>query len=214
LTTPYPAPPPHSPYPPQAAPAPKKRRWLVPSLIGGGIALALCCGGAIAASLAGGEPKTSGDATDAAAGTASDKPVADGPKKYRIGQPVRGGDFEFVVRGHKCGIAEVGDPLLARKAQGTFCRTDITVKNVTKKAKLFHADSTVTAQDATGREFDADGEANVYGNSNGAGFLDEINPGNEVRAFVYFDVPSGTKLATITFDAGLFSVAEDAVVTL
>ncbi len=186
----------------------------MPSLIGGGIALVLCCGGAIAAGLAGGEPKTPGETNNAAAGAPPDRPAADGPKKYRIGQPVRGGDFEFVVRGHKCGIAEVGDSLLARKAQGTFCRTEITVKNVTKKAKFFHADSTVTAQDATGREFDADGEANIYGNKDGAGFLDEINPGNEVRAFVYFDVPSGTKLATITFDAGLFTVAEDAVVTL
>jgi hypothetical protein len=48
----------------------------------------------------------------------------------------------------------------------------------------------------------------------GEGFLDEINPGNQVRAFVYFDVPKGAKLSTITFDAGLFTLAEDAVVTL
>lgn len=207
MTIPHNVPPPHSPYPP--TPARKKRRWLLPGLIGGGIALLLCCGGATAVSLAGGEPETPGDAADAAAGAPPER-----PKTYRVGQPVRGGDFEFVVRGNKCGIAEVGDSPLARKAQGTFCRTEITVKNVTRKAQLFHADNTVSAQDATGREFAADGEANIYGNNDGAGFLDEINPGNEVRAFVYFDVPSGTKLATITFDAGLFTLAEDAVVTL
>ena len=56
--------------------------------------------------------------------------------------------------------------------------------------------------------------AAFYGNDDAKGFLDEINPGNSVKANVYFDVPKGTKLKTITFDAGLFTLAEDAVVTL
>ncbi|WP_089013678.1 DUF4352 domain-containing protein [Micromonospora inositola] len=79
---------------------------------------------------------------------------------------------------------------------------------------LFHADGTITAQDASGREYDVDGEAAIYDNDDAKGFLDEINPGNAVKANVYFDVPKGTKLKTITFDAGLFTLAEDAVVTL
>lgn len=201
---------------------PKKRRWLVPSLIGGGIALALCCGGAIVA-LASGEPEqasnTASDSTAVPTGaspgdTESAETDSGGVKTYKVGQAVRGGDFEFVVRGHKCGIAQVGSSYMNRKAQGAFCRVDISVKNVTKTAHLFHADGTVTAQDATGREYQADGEANIYGNKDGAGFLDEINPGNAIRAYVYFDVPKGTKLNTITFDAGLFTLAEDAVVSL
>lgn len=114
----------------------------------------------------------------------------------------------------KCGISQVGDSFLNRKAQGMFCRANISVKNVTKSAHLFHADGTVTAQDASGREYDPDGTAGMYGNDDASGFLDEINPGNTVRANVFFDVPKGTKLKTITFDAGLFTFAEDAVVTL
>ncbi|MEH1057140.1 DUF4352 domain-containing protein [Micromonospora sp. CPCC 206171] len=141
-------------------------------------------------------------------------PASDGPKVYRVGDKVRGGDFEFTVNGIKCGISQVGDSFLNHKAQGTYCRVNITVKNVTKSAHLFHADGTVTAQDGSGREYDADGEAAIYGNSNGSGFLDEINPGNSVRANVFFDVPKGTKLKTITFDSGLFTLAEDAVVNL
>ncbi|MFC8616588.1 DUF4352 domain-containing protein [Micromonospora purpureochromogenes] len=133
---------------------------------------------------------------------------------YRVGDKVRGGDFEFTVNGIKCGISQVGDSFLNHKAQGSYCRVNITVKNVTKSAHLFHADGTVTAQDASGREYDADGEAGIYGNSNGSGFLDEINPGNSVRANVYFDVPKGTKLTSITFDSGLFTLAQDAVVSL
>ncbi|MDH6464083.1 hypothetical protein M2302_004280 [Micromonospora sp. A200] len=86
--------------------------------------------------------------------------------------------------------------------------------DVTKSAHLFHADGTITAQDASGRKYEVDGEAAIYGNEDAKGFLDEINPGNSVKANVYFDVPKGTKLKTITFDAGLFTLAEDAVVTL
>jgi hypothetical protein len=118
------------------------------------------------------------------------------------------------VHGVKCGIADVGSSYLKRKAQGTFCRVDVSVKNVTKKAHLFHADGTVSARDASDREYEADGEANIYGNKDGAGFLDEINKGNSIRSFVYFDVPKNTKLTTIVFDAGLFTLAEDAVVSL
>ncbi|MER6590368.1 DUF4352 domain-containing protein [Micromonospora purpureochromogenes] len=51
----------------------------------------------------------------------------------------------------------------------------------------------MTAQDGSGRKYEADGEAGIYGNSNGSGLLDEINPGNSVRANVFFDVPKGTK---------------------
>lgn len=39
-----------------------------------------------------------------------------------------------------------------------------------------------------------------------------INPGNSVKANVYFEVPNGTKLKAITIAAGLFTFAEDAVV--
>ncbi|OZV83112.1 hypothetical protein CA850_06340 [Micromonospora echinospora] len=213
------------------APA-RKKRWLVPALIGGAVTVLLCCGGTMVIALAS-DPDTTTGATattapppvteaeppSAAPTTAAPtkpkpSPTEDGPKTYKIGQPVRGGDFQFTIHGVKCGIGSVGDSFLNTKAQGTFCRADISVKNVTKKAHLFHADGTVTAQDGGGREYSADGTAGMYGNKSGAGFLEEINPGNSIRAFVFFDVPKGTKLTSITFDAGLFTLAEDAVVTL
>ncbi|MGN9912554.1 DUF4352 domain-containing protein [Phytohabitans sp. LJ34] len=227
----YPSPPvsPGQPQPPYHAgpvmPPPKKKSNVGLTI---GIVVAvfavLCIGGAVAAAVAG-DPSTTTTSTsgqqaeepkDAPAAQAEEKAetAEEKPKTYRVGQTVRGGDFEFVVHSAKCGIAQVGSEFLNKKAQGTFCRVDVSAKNVTKKAHYFHADGTVTAKDTTGREFSADGEANIYGNKDGAGFLDEINPGNKVRAFVYFDVPKGTKLATVTFDAGLFTLAEDAAVTL
>lgn len=177
--------------------------------------VALCCGvGIVGAVLGDSEPTgvSSGRVVDAAASRSAgpndspeavapkttaaappkavqSEPPAAGPKAYRIGDKVRGGDFEFTVRGMKCGISQVGDSFLNQKAQGSFCRITITVKNVTKSAHLLHADGTVTAQDSAGREYDADGEAGIYGNRDGRGFLDEINPGNSVSANVFFDVP-------------------------
>lgn len=224
-------------------PAPRKRpAWLVPTLIGVGAFVLLCCGGPLMLGLSSGDTKpeaasVSGDAPAGKSGAAptgtgpatSTKPAAPAasapakktevsepakPKSPGIGDKVRGGDFEFTVKGMKCGISRVGNDFLNKKAQGTFCRVGVTVKNVTKSAHTFHADGSVSAQDSSGREYEADGEAGIYGNSDGQGFLDEINPGNSVTANVYFDVPKGTKLKTITLDAGLFTFAEDAVVTL
>ncbi|SCL19232.1 DUF4352 domain-containing protein [Micromonospora inyonensis] len=226
----YPAPPGQpamaQPFPGAPMPPPKKK-WLLPTLIGGAVTLVLCCGGSMVIALSSDADTTTGattasappPATDAkpssaAPATAKPKPTEDGPKTYKVGQPVRGGDFQFTVHGVKCGIGSVGDSFLNTKAQGTFCRADISVKNMTKKAQLFHADGTITAQDGGGREYSADGEAGIYGNKSGAGFLEEINPGNSIRAFVFFDVPKGTKLTSITLDSGLFTLAEDAVVTL
>ncbi|MGN9804025.1 DUF4352 domain-containing protein [Micromonospora sp. L32] len=221
-----------------AAPAARKRPWLIPTLIGVGAFVVLCCGGSMVIGLASDNGKktdvsassdipavtTSTSAPAAAAPTTSAPapapakttaaPAPAKPTTFGIGDKVRGGDFEFTVNSVKCGISQVGSSYFNHKAQGTFCRVSVTAKNVTKSAHLFHADGTITAQDASGREYDVDGEAAIYGNDDAKGFLDEINPGNSVKANVYFDVPKGTKLKTITFAAGLLTLAEDAVVTL
>lgn len=214
----------------QPPPAPKKASKL-PWILGGiGVFTLLCCGGGLVATLASSDdpkvasppavqqPEALAPATPAEKPEATEKPeekvVEEKPATYKVGQAVRGGDFEFTVHGVKCGLARVGDEYLNRKAQGQFCRADITAKNVTRSAHLFHADNTVSAADGEGRTYSADGEANIYGNDDGSGFLDEVNPGNSVRAFVFFDIPKGVKLKTIIFDAGLFTLAEDAVVTL
>ncbi|GAA4580899.1 hypothetical protein GCM10023176_61080 [Micromonospora coerulea] len=228
-------PPPTAQFPP-VVPSPRKRpAWLVPTAIGVGAMVLLCCGiGAVGAIVGDPEPKglsaseapavTTPKTTSApapattSAAPAPAKTTAPAappkPKTFGIGDKVRGGDFEFTVNSVKCGISQVGSSYFNHKAQGTFCRVSVTAKNVTKSAHLFHADGTITAQDASGREYEVDGEAAIYGNEDAKGFLDEINPGNSVKANVYFDVPKGTKLKTITFAADLLTPAEDAVVTL
>jgi len=137
-------------------------------------------------------------------------PASVAPEKVaKVGGRVRVDDVEYTLHAFKCGISSVGGAYLSRKAQGVFCRADVSVKNLGEKPMRFHADGTVKAKDGAGREFSADGEAGLYGNSDGAGFLDEINPGNRVRAYVFFDVPKGTKIKTVLFDGGWFG--DDAV---
>jgi hypothetical protein len=132
-----------------------------------------------------------------------------------VGKPFRAGDFQFTVHAKKCGLVTAGtNPYLKTRAQGSFCRLDITAKNVTDSPAYFSADDLLTAKDKGGREFSADVTANTYGNdSDSAGFYKEINPGNKVRSFVYFDLPKGAALSSVTFRSGLFSDSNDATLT-
>jgi hypothetical protein len=186
--------------------------WAIVS-IGVGFVAMLCFGVAtIATNLApaGSSPvvasgtQSSGTVATTAQAPATKLPAGSaGAPVHKIGQTVRGGEFALTVHARKCGIASAGDKYLVRKAQGSYCRIDLTVKNVATSPSLFDAGSTVTATDAQGRKFSADGTAGIYGNKDAAGFLNQINPGNEVRAFVYFDVPKGGTLTGVTFRSGL-----------
>lgn len=187
---------------------PKRRVWPWILLVVGLTLLVFC--GVLTLIAAAGTNDTTGCSPSCTTPDAGTRPKMD---TFKVGQAVRGGDFEVVVHGNKCGITQVGGEFTLHKPQGTFCRVDLTVKNVTKSAHFFHADSAVKAR-AGDVVFSADSEAGIYGNKDAAGFLDEINPGNQVRAFVYFDVPKGTKLDKIVFDAGLFTFAEDAEIQL
>lgn len=176
----------------------------------------LCVGGGIVVALAPDDP--SGDAlgvvsTPAASSTSgtgsAPRPAA--PAIPGLKTPVRVGDFQFTVNAWKCGIARVGSDFLNATAKGTYCRADATVINKTKSPQTFWVDN-LTANDATGRTFAVDTEAVIYGNESGDGWMESLNPDESLRAFVFFDVAKGTKIVSLTFDAGLFTLAEDVTV--
>lgn len=220
---PQPPPPPLPPVPPTKGH--RLRAWLIVVLV---LGLILVGAALLAAAIIGPQldpvaekaiTLTSPQATQKA-----DRPVTKAaPKKVKpvvpagpvIGKPFQAGDFRFVVHAKKCGLATAGsNPYLKTKAQGSFCRLDVTAENTTDSPAYFNADSLIQAKDAAGREFSADGTANAYGNDpDDAGFYDEVNPGNKVRSFVFFDLPKGAKLASVTFDAGLFTTGKDVTLT-
>src|SRR5215211_9230369 len=78
-----------------------------------------------------------------------------------IGDPVRDGKFEFVVRKVDCGKTRIGDQYLNTNAQGKFCLVSMRVTNIGKESQTLDASSQYM-YGSGGQRFDADGEASIY----------------------------------------------------
>jgi hypothetical protein len=216
-----PGPPAYYPQLPHGAPpvAKKKSRALLIFGILGGL-VALCCVGGVIAAVANGDgsPKTTGAADPSsvpnaavgggpatgAAGNAGKPAGNDGKKQPGLNQPVRDGKFEFTVTKVDCSKTRVGNEMLGQSAQGKFCLVSVTVKNIGKEAQLFDG-SSQKAYDAKGTEFSNDGAAELYANEGASTFLNEINPGNQVKGNLLFDVPKATRLTAVELHDSPFS---------
>ncbi|MDX1884691.1 DUF4352 domain-containing protein [Mycolicibacterium sp. 120270] len=118
-----------------------------------------------------------------------------------VGQPVRDGNFEFVVTGVER-AAVVSDPEfpdLQKAAGGEFLMVKVTVTNVGADPQTFFASFNTLSDGFT--EFTSDDEAWIYlGNT-----LAELNPGDSIDTAVVFDVPVGTEPESIELHDGPFS---------
>ncbi len=170
----------------------RKNHWF---LIAGGVLLAagLACGGA------GSDDKTSADG-DAGNGGQTDKTAA----AATIGKPARDGKFEFTVTKVDCSKKKVGSGPLTQEAQGKFCLVNVTVKNIGGEAQLFDA-SSQKALDAKGTQYDADSGAAMYVNKQADTFLNNINPGNQVKGVLPFDVPANVTITAVELHDSPFS---------
>ncbi|SNY57862.1 DUF4352 domain-containing protein [Paractinoplanes atraurantiacus] len=121
-----------------------------------------------------------------------------------MGKAARDGKFEFVVSQMDCSKTTLGDSIINETAQGTFCVVTVKVTNIGQEAQLFDG-SSQKAYDAKGTQFSNNTAAEVTINKNSATFLNEINPGNSVTGKLVFDVPKGTKLASIELHDSMFS---------
>jgi uncharacterized protein DUF4352 len=114
------------------------------------------------------------------------------------------GKFQFTATDLECGVDAVGPAEFGEKAQGEFCLISVTVKNVGKTAEVF-SDMSQKAYNAKGVEYTADSGAATWANKDHSTFLESINPGNTVKGKLVFDVPPGTKLASVVLHESMFT---------
>jgi hypothetical protein len=118
-----------------------------------------------------------------------------------VGQPVRDGNFEFVVTGIDRGpvVADPEFPELQKTAAGEYIFVNMKVTNVGTEPQTFFASFDTLSDGST--EFTSDDEAWIYlGNT-----LADLNPGDSIDTAVVFDVPVGTDPESIELHDGPFS---------
>jgi len=189
--------PPGQPYagPQQPLQAPKKRKkW--PFIVGGIVlVMILGCVGVFTL-FVGGAKKVADDLDNNVQG----KNAVAG----KMNAPATDGKFRFTVTGMKCGVDSVGPKGFGEKAQGEFCLVSVSIKNVGTSAEIFN-DASQKAYDKANTEYSVDSGAAIYANGDASTFLEDINPGNTVKGKLVFDVPQGTKLASVVLHESMYT---------
>ncbi|MEQ4304791.1 DUF4352 domain-containing protein [Plantactinospora sp. B6F1] len=126
------------------------------------------------------------------------------PRVVGLNQPARDGDLEFQVQRVRCGVTEVGDPLVSQLAVGQFCLVDLAVRNLGRRPVTFQ-DGLQIAYGPAGQRFGVDSSAGLLANADQLGFLDEINPGNRVTGAVVYDIPPDTRIVRLRLRASATS---------
>lgn len=128
---------------------------------------------------------------------------------YSMGEKFIIGDFEYVINEFKCGILIVERAKTGTvEPNGEYCRVNISVTNNTKAPSYFDSDKLVIMYDSEGHAYSSDSNAGIYGNTTAIWFLEEINPKNTINGNIYYDVPKGAKMTSITIASNIFSSTE------
>jgi hypothetical protein len=114
-----------------------------------------------------------------------------------LGQAVRDGQFEFIVRTVTCGQSTLDNGILLHAtAKGQFCVVDLSVRNIGTQARRF-ADSAQQALGAQGQQYTADTGAGVVANGSGDAVWNVVNPGIALDVKVVYDVPVGATVVRL-----------------
>lgn len=106
------------------------------------------------------------------------------------------GVFVVTVTGVRCGVEEVGPADLRQPAKGEFCLVEVSAENAGGEAHLLDGGAQ-RAVDTQGRAYPVDDRAAAFVNDRNPTLLEEIAPGATVTGVLPFDVPAGTRLATL-----------------
>lgn len=171
---------------PQYAPTriepPPRRRGRMVALVVGLVVLGCCVAGVTASVV--------GDALREAQAGQTPEP---GPG---IGDPVRDGQFEFVVSAVTCGQTEIVNGILRARAHGQYCVVELSVRNTGQQPRQF-ADGNQRAFGPGGERYAADTGAGVVANGDGIAVWNVVNPGIAIAAKVVYDIPSEASLSIV-----------------
>ncbi|WP_392424853.1 DUF4352 domain-containing protein [Barrientosiimonas humi] len=146
-----------------------------------------------------------GDGAQDAAPAADDaKPVAKKDSLPGLNAPVRDGKFEFTVTKVETGKTQIGDQYVGEKAQGQFTLVTVTVKNIGDEPQTL-IDTEQQLTDGSGRQYTSNTMAALLLPGNENAFITDINPGNNIKAVLVYDMAKGAKPTTIQLHDSMFS---------
>jgi len=119
-----------------------------------------------------------------------------------LGLPVRDGNIQFVVSSVRCGVPEVGSGLVKRTASGQFCLADVRATNVKRDARTLY-EPFQKLVDSAGRKHSADITMRVVFRDQT--IWDKIQPGEQVRGTMVFDIPKNVSATALELHDGIAS---------
>ena len=123
------------------------------------------------------------------------------PGPAGLGDPVRDGQFEFVVRAVDCGARSVGEGFGRRTALGQFCLVSFRVENTGTEGRTFGGGQQFLF-DRDGNRHDPDLAATV---GNGGEWSIHLNPGQRLAGTLVYDVPESAVRARVELHDATFS---------
>jgi hypothetical protein len=103
------------------------------------------------------------------------------------GDPVRDGQFEFVVGSVDCGARSVGEGLGRKQALEQFCLVELEVENTGTEGRTFGGGQQFLFDEA-GNRHDPDLDATVR-HGDGRLVSTHLNPGQRLAGTLVYDVP-------------------------
>jgi hypothetical protein len=125
------------------------------------------------------------------------------PGPAGLGDPVRDGQFEFVVRAVDCGSRSVGEGFGEQTALGQFCLVSFRVENTGTEGRTFGGGQQYLF-DRDGNRHDPDLAATL-GNGGGRPWSTYLNPGQRLAGTLVYDVPQGAVPARVELHDAPFS---------
>lgn len=120
-----------------------------------------------------------------------------------VGDPVRDGQFEFVVRSVDCGARSVGEGIGRKQALGQFCLVALRVENSGTEGRTFGGGHQYLFDDA-GKRHDPDLDATVR-HGDGHLWSTHLNPGQRLEGTLVYDVPDPVAMARVELHDAPFS---------